>query len=125
MAVRKAISFEDITIEDATFIAKYQGKTLTAYIRKCVESENQKRLKSIKNRIDEELHCCDLISAPQRSGNESEVKKVITRIVEDILEERKKRKKRGISDKQLELLHGNEGGRTLKNRSKKRCQKNR
>lgn len=86
MSNRKSVDLGNIGREDTEFIAAYQGKSVASYIKKCVEAENQRRLKSIKEKIEEELHTPDLLNIPHRSGNETELEKVISLLVKKSLE---------------------------------------
>ncbi len=86
MSNRKSVDLGETGREDTEFIAAYQGKSVASYIKKCVEAENQRRFKSIKQKIDEEIHVSDLLNLPHRLGNESELEKVIGLIVKKCLE---------------------------------------
>ena len=90
MSNRKSVDLGDTVREDTEFIAAYQGKSVASYIRKCVEAENQRRFKSIKQKIEEELHVPDLLNLPHRLGNESELEKVIGLMVKKCLEKERR-----------------------------------
>lgn len=70
--IKKSIEFDEIVYEDAKFVADYQEKSFSGYVRHCVKMETQKRLKAIERAAETEIHAYQLLSQSQRSGNATE-----------------------------------------------------
>jgi len=87
MGVRCTIRLDELELMDAEFVAKYQKRSLNAYIANCVRMETQKRLKSLQKSIEEEIHATTLLDSSRRWGNESEGKSALSQLIREIINE--------------------------------------